>query len=86
MPQPRDTIAARNYPVNGHSGPEAIIAVAAVFVTLSTLAVIGKFTARRIRGIRYWIDDWLLIPALLCSYVNAGLNIRRELLCLALCR
>lgn len=50
----------------------APIAIATIFPTLSIIAVVGRFWARRRRKIPYKADDWMVIAALvsfkdLCS-------------------
>lgn len=57
-------------PINvSYVSPEAIIAVAALFPSLSIVFVGLRFYVRRVQRMKLLADDWLLIPALVCSPV-----------------
>lgn len=54
----------------GHSQMPAILATGSVFTTLSVLAVILRFVARRIKRAQFGWDDWTILYWLhwLCLY------------------
>ena len=47
---------------NGHA--QSVVICAILFPTISTLCVIGRFAARRIKKVSLGLDDWLTLPAL----------------------
>ena len=49
--------------VNANQGPR-IIAVAAVLITISTMAVILRFVSRLVSQAGFWWDDWTILAAL----------------------
>ena len=57
-----------------------ILAVNIATFTLAVMAIILRFTARRLTRQPYWWDDWLMLPAIVCwsdyftSDANGGLD------------
>ena len=48
---------------DGDLGPQ-MIAVISIFTSLATLAVIGRFYSRTLKGLAFGIDDWMTLVAL----------------------
>ena len=44
-------------------GPELLI-ISSIFATLATLAVVGRFAARKLRKLAWAADDWAVVIAL----------------------
>jgi len=60
--------------VNANQGPK-IIAVSAVLIAISTIAVILRFLSRMVSKAGLWWDDWLIVGAMVRSDGNfAGEN------------
>ena len=53
----------------------AVITFLLVQAVLSTVAVVLRFVARRMKGTKLWWDDWLVIPALLFFWAYAGTGV-----------
>ena len=49
----------------------ATLAVCIVFLILATLAVAARFWARRIKGVKLALDDWLVVVSLIFYYLSA---------------
>lgn len=58
----------------GHSQAPAILATGSVFTTLSVLAVILRFVARRIKRTQFGLDDWTILAALVMFILCEGLE------------
>ena len=48
---------------NGDLGPQ-MMAVISIFTSLATLAVVGRFYGRTLKGLAFGIDDWMTLVAL----------------------
>ena len=46
--------------------PNGLIILCVVFSILSTGVVVARFYARKIRGLSYLVDDWLIVAGLVC--------------------
>ena len=57
--------------INANEGPR-IIAVAAVLITISTIAVILRFVSRLVSQAGFWWDDWMILAALVGSIGSNG--------------
>ena len=55
----------------GEDQGNAIIVVGSVFAGLATVAVVGRFCARRLKRLHYGPDDWMTLVALVCNSVKA---------------
>lgn len=49
----------------------ATLAICIVFLILATLAVAARFWARRIKGVKLALDDWLVVASLIFYYLSA---------------
>jgi len=49
--------------LNANQGPK-IIAVSAVLIAISTIAVILRFISRMVSKAGLWWDDWLIVAAM----------------------
>lgn len=47
------------------------VAICVVFLILATLSVAARFWARRIKGVKPTLDDWLVVTALVFCYLSA---------------
>jgi hypothetical protein len=45
-----------------------VTVITSVFIVLATLAVIGRFCARRIKSVALGADDWLIFLSLVCIF------------------
>lgn len=54
-PEPLDNSRAR-----------ALFAMSIVFPLVASVAVAGRFYARRMKGLRLGVDDWMLLLGLVC--------------------
>ncbi len=59
------------------NGP-AIIGTGVAFTILAVFAVGLRFTSKRITGVRYGLDDWLLLASLVLYFVAEVMVIRCE--------
>ena len=59
-------LAARDLSPGEDQG-NGITVVGSVFAGLATLAVVGRFSARRLKRLRYGPDDWMALAALVCQ-------------------
>ncbi|KAL8715451.1 MAG: hypothetical protein Q9220_000785 [cf. Caloplaca sp. 1 TL-2023] len=57
--------------LNDNRGPEVAGAVATLTV-LATVAVVLRFVARRVSGVSYGVDDWLMLAALRLRDANSN--------------
>lgn len=46
----------------------SLIAVSSVLGALATAAVVLRFLARRLKGLRIWLDDYLIVIALVLAW------------------
>ncbi|KAL9601747.1 MAG: hypothetical protein Q9179_002769 [Wetmoreana sp. 5 TL-2023] len=60
---PRAYVAADN------AGSRAVVIVAWLFPVLATLAVAGRFYARKLHRLAFALDDWLILAALVSNPV-----------------
>lgn len=51
-----------------------MFAVCIILALLSTSAVVCRFYARRIKGMRLQADDWTVLVALVCDYIEANMS------------
>jgi len=58
-----------------YATPAAVIVISVLFPILGLIAVSLRFYTRTKANIRLWIDDWLIVPALMLEFVMAGLMI-----------
>lgn len=49
---------------------KSIVICAIVFPTIATLAVVGRFCARRMKKAAFEADDWIILPALAAVYAQ----------------
>lgn len=47
------------------------VAICVIFLILATLAVAARFWARRIKGMKLALDDWLIVTGLVFYYLSA---------------
>lgn len=62
-PEPLDNSRAR-----------ALFAISILFPLLASVAVAGRFYARRIKGLTLGVDDWMLLLGLVCC-IEQGIGI-----------
>lgn len=58
-----------------YATPAAVIVVSILFPVLGIICVFLRFYTRVKANIQLWIDDWLMIPALVLEFAMAGLMI-----------
>ena len=56
--------------------PASVIAIGAVMPTVGALAVALRFHVRRKYRQSMLVDDWILIPAAVCSYFATSFGLR----------
>lgn len=59
--------------LNANQGPK-IIAVSAVLIAISTIAVILRFMSRMVSKAGLWWDDWLIVAAMV-RYARGGISL-----------
>ena len=47
-----------------------ILGVNIATFTLAVVSIVLRFTARRLTHAPFWWDDWLMIPAIVCSAIS----------------
>ena len=67
-----------NPPAQDNVAPTVFI-VNTVFSVLATIAVACRFTARHMKGVGWWYDDWFALFALVCRVCLAPKSL--ELTC-----
>lgn len=72
----RDQIASRSTSGYGlHYDGVKLIIVNGLFIILATIAVILRFVARRMKRAPFFVEDYLLLIALVCSfYCTSGIT------------
>lgn len=48
------------------------IAIESTFASVATIAILCRFTARRLKGSGWWYDDWTALLALVSLLENLG--------------
>ena len=52
------------------SRSQSLIVVSSVLAVLASIAVALRFLARRLKGLRIWVDDYLIVIALVRNLID----------------
>ena len=52
--------------------PTHVLAAGAIFIAVCTIIVTLRFYTRALQKAEIGIDDWLVLPALVCEYPSHG--------------